>query len=202
MTELELVDLLKIYPFQKVSGVLGRKKKAALLEKQRAMPYTTNEGVIALQHVSAKILPGEFVVLLGPSGCGKTTLIRLIAGLDEPTLGEVRYDGKITKTVADETLRLLQVDEVGLDRTDRSFLRLIIENYGGGPVGLETLSAAMGEDSGTMEDVCEPYLLQNGFIKRTPRGRMATAKAYRHLGIPLPAESPHVPEQMSLFDHD
>ena len=94
MTELELVDLLKIYPFQKVSGVLGRKKKAALLEKQQAMPYTTNEGVIALQHVSAKILPGEFVVLLGPSGCGKTTLIRLIAGLDEPTLGEVRYDGK------------------------------------------------------------------------------------------------------------
>ncbi len=115
---------------------------------------------------------------------------------------EVRYDGRITKTVADETLRLLQVDEVGLDRTDRSFLRLIIENYGGGPVGLETLSAAMGEDSGTMEDVCEPYLLQNGFIKRTPRGRMATAKAYRHLGIPLPAESPQVPEQMSLFDHD
>lgn len=93
MTELELVDLLKIYPYQKTGGVFGRKKKAALLEKQRAMPYTTNEGVIALQHVSAKITAGEFVVLLGPSGCGKTTLIRLIAGLDEPTLGEVRFDG-------------------------------------------------------------------------------------------------------------
>ena len=92
MTGIELVDLLKIYPFQKVSG-LGRRKKAALLERQRAMPYTTNEGVIALQHVSAAIAPGEFVVLLGPSGCGKTTLIRLIAGLDEPTLGEVRFDG-------------------------------------------------------------------------------------------------------------
>ena len=102
MTELELVDLLKIYPFQKVSGVFGRKKKAALLEKQRAMPYTTNEGVIALQHVSAKILPGEFVVLLGPSGCGKTTLIRLIAGLDEPTLGEVRYDGKSVNALPPE----------------------------------------------------------------------------------------------------
>ena len=94
MTELELVDLLKIYPYQKTDGVFGRRKKQAILEKQRAMPYTTNEGVIALQHVSAKIAPGEFVVLLGPSGCGKTTLIRLIAGLDEPTLGEVRFDGQ------------------------------------------------------------------------------------------------------------
>ena len=115
---------------------------------------------------------------------------------------EVKYDGRITKNVADETLRLLQVDGLGLDRTDRMFLSLIIENYGGGPVGLETLSAAMGEDSGTMEDVCEPYLLQNGFIKRTPRGRMVTEKAYRHLGIPLPAGSAAVPEQLSLFDAD
>ena len=113
---------------------------------------------------------------------------------------EVKYDGRITKDVADETLKLLQVDESGLDRTDRLFLQLIIENYGGGPVGLETLSAAMGEDSGTMEDVCEPYLLQNGFIKRTPRGRMVTDKAYRHLGIPLPAGSAAAPEQLSLFD--
>ena len=113
---------------------------------------------------------------------------------------EVRYDGKITRTVADETLRLLNVDELGLDRTDRTFLKLIIENYGGGPVGLETLSAAMGEDSGTMEDVCEPYLLQNGFIKRTPRGRMATEKAYRHLGIALPKDQVTLQEQMSLFD--
>ena len=115
---------------------------------------------------------------------------------------EVRYNGRITKEVADETLRLLNVDELGLDRTDRTFLRLIIENYGGGPVGLETLSAAMGEDLGTMEDVCEPYLLQNGFLKRTPRGRMVTEKAYRHLGIALPEGNAPVPEQLSLFDHD
>ena len=113
---------------------------------------------------------------------------------------EVKYDGRITKAVADETLKLLQVDELGLDRTDRMFLRLIIENYAGGPVGLETLSAAMGEDSGTMEDVCEPYLLQNGFIKRTPRGRTVTEKAYRHLGIPVPAGNAAAPEQLSLFD--
>ena len=102
MTEIELVDLLKIYPFAKPGGVFGRKKRAQLLEQQRAMPYTTNEGVIALQHVSATIAPGEFVVLLGPSGCGKTTLIRLIAGLDEPTLGEVRFDGACVNALPPE----------------------------------------------------------------------------------------------------
>lgn len=102
MTEIELVDLLKIYPFAKVSGVFGRNKKAEILARQRAMPYTTNEGVIALQHFSATIAPGEFVVLLGPSGCGKTTLIRLIAGLDEPTLGEVRFDGKCVNDLPPE----------------------------------------------------------------------------------------------------
>ena len=99
---------------------------------------------------------------------------------------QVRYDGVITREIADETLKILNVDSLGLDRTDRKLLRMIIENYGGGPVGLETLSAALGEDSGTMEDVCEPYLLQNGFLKRTPRGRMATEKAYLHLGYALP----------------
>ena len=100
---------------------------------------------------------------------------------------QVRYDGVITKEIADETLKILNVDALGLDRTDRKLLRVLIENYGGGPVGLETISAALGEDAGTMEDVCEPYLLQNGFIKRTPRGRMATDKAYLHLGYALPA---------------
>ena len=99
---------------------------------------------------------------------------------------QVRYDGVITREIADETLKILQVDAFGLDRTDRNLLRLLIENYGGGPVGLETLSAALGEDAGTMEDVCEPYLMQNGFIKRTPRGRMATEKAYLHMGYAVP----------------
>ncbi len=95
---------------------------------------------------------------------------------------QVRYNGVITRVVADETLQLLNVDPLGLDRVDRGMLRMIIENYGGGPVGLETLAAALGEDAGTMEDVCEPYLMQNGFLKRTPRGRMVTEKAYEHLG--------------------
>ena len=99
---------------------------------------------------------------------------------------QVRYEGEITREIADETLKILQVDGLGLDRTDRTMLRMMIENYAGGPVGLDTLAAALGEDAGTLEDVVEPYLMQNGFIKRTPRGRMVTAKAYEHLGLVPP----------------
>ena len=96
---------------------------------------------------------------------------------------EVRYDGKITRQVADETLDILDVDKLGLDSNDRSMLLTIIDKFGGGPVGIDTLSAALGEDTGTIEDVYEPYLLMNGFIQRTPRGRIATERAYRHLGL-------------------
>ena len=99
---------------------------------------------------------------------------------------QVRYEGEITREIADETLKILQVDALGLDRTDRTMLRMMIENYAGGPVGLDTLAAALGEDAGTLEDVVEPYLMQNGFIKRTPRGRMVTARAYEHLGLVPP----------------
>ena len=81
---------------------------------------------------------------------------------------------------------LMEVDRYGLDQTDRNILRMMIENYQGGPVGLETLAASIGEDAGTIEDVYEPYLLQHGFIQRTPRGRTATLKAYEHLGLPAP----------------
>ena len=98
---------------------------------------------------------------------------------------QVRADGVITKAVADEGLNMLEVDGLGLDNVDRSLLKAIIEKYGGGPVGLETLAATTGEESGTIEDVYEPYLLQLGYIMRTPRGRVATVGAYRHLGIPL-----------------
>ncbi len=96
---------------------------------------------------------------------------------------QVRYGGGITGQVARETLDLLEVDPLGLDAMDRAVLTMIIENFSGGPVGLETLAAALGEDVGTLEDVCEPYLIQNGFLNRTPRGRVATAKAYQHLGL-------------------
>jgi len=92
-------------------------------------------------------------------------------------------DGTITKEVADEALDLLEVDKLGLDITDRNMLLAIIENFGGGPVGLETLAASLGEDAGTIEDVYEPYLLQNGLINRTPRGRVATKTAYEHFGL-------------------
>ena len=94
---------------------------------------------------------------------------------------QVRYDGRITALIASEALDLMEVDRYGLDRTDRALLELIIDKFGGGPVGLDTLSAAIGEDSGTIEDVYEPYLIKNGFINRTPKGRVATDLAYEHL---------------------
>ncbi len=96
---------------------------------------------------------------------------------------QVRYDGKITEQVANGALDLLDVDKSGLDQTDRELLLTIIQKFQGGPVGLDTLAAAIGEDAGTIEDVYEPYLLKNGFLQRTPRGRVATEKAYAHLGI-------------------
>ncbi len=96
---------------------------------------------------------------------------------------QVKYDGVITRDVADEVLSLLDIDRLGLDTTDRRILKTIIDKFGGGPVGLDTLAATIGEDSGTIEDVYEPYLLQNGLINRTPKGRMVTEDAYVHLGL-------------------
>lgn len=96
---------------------------------------------------------------------------------------QVKYDGKITKEVADFAMDLLEVDRYGLDQTDRLLLTTIIERFSGGPVGLDTLSAAIGEDAGTIEDVYEPYLIKNGFLLRTPRGRMVTDLTYHHLGL-------------------
>lgn len=97
---------------------------------------------------------------------------------------QIKYDGEITKEVADFALDLLEVDKMGLDKTDRNILMTMIEQFGGGPVGLDTLAVAIGEDSGTLEDVYEPYLVQNGLIVRTPRGRIASDQAYLHFGIP------------------
>ncbi len=96
---------------------------------------------------------------------------------------QVKYDGKITEDVAKFALDLLEVDSCGLDQNDRNILFTIMEKFEGGPVGLDTLSAAIGEDSGTIEDVYEPYLVKNGFINRTPKGRVATNLAYKHFGI-------------------
>jgi Holliday junction DNA helicase RuvB len=96
---------------------------------------------------------------------------------------QVKYDGQITLEAANTALDLLDVDKLGLDQTDRLILMTMIEKFGGGPVGLDTLSAAIGEDSGTIEDVYEPYLIKNGLVMRTPRGRVVSDFAYSHLGI-------------------
>ena len=99
---------------------------------------------------------------------------------------QVKADGVITKDVADQALCALEIDHLGLDPIDRRMLGAVIENYGGGPVGLETLAATIGEEAVTLEDVYEPYLMQLGFLTRTPRGRCMTAKAYQHLHKPIP----------------
>lgn len=100
---------------------------------------------------------------------------------------QVKYDGIITEEVAKVALDIMDVDKMGLDHIDRNILLTMIEKFHGGPVGLDTLSASIGEDSGTVEDVYEPYLLKNGFIMRTPRGRVVTEAAYHHLGLEIPS---------------
>ena len=99
---------------------------------------------------------------------------------------QVRFDGVITRDVANQALDLLDVDKMGLDHVDRSMLDTMIYKFSGGPVGLDTLAAAIGEDAGTIEEVYEPYLIKNGFINRTPRGRVVTDLAYHHLGLEIP----------------
>lgn len=98
---------------------------------------------------------------------------------------QVKYDGAITKEVSDYALNVLEVDKYGLDNGDRTILETIINKFSGGPVGLDTLAAAIGEDAGTLEDVYEPYLIKNGFINRTPRGRVVTELAYSHVGVKI-----------------
>jgi len=114
---------------------------------------------------------------------------------------QVRADGRISKAVADEALRLLDVDEYGLDEMDGRVIKTLIEHFDGGPVGLNTLAVAVGEDPGTLEEVYEPFLIQNGFLMRTPRGRQATNKAFSRFGYTLPASRAGVPEsQVNLFE--
>ena len=96
---------------------------------------------------------------------------------------QIKYDGRITKEVADFALDLLEVDKLGLDKTDRNIITTMIQQFGGGPVGIEALAVAIGEDAGTLEDVYEPYLVQNGLLLRTPRGRVASDLAYGHFGM-------------------
>jgi Holliday junction DNA helicase RuvB len=100
---------------------------------------------------------------------------------------QVKADGRIVERVADLALAMLDVDPLGFDVMDRKLLEAVVHRFGGGPVGLENVAAAIGEEAGTIEDVIEPYLIQQGYLQRTPRGRMATAAAWRHLGLAVPA---------------
>jgi Holliday junction DNA helicase RuvB len=113
---------------------------------------------------------------------------------------QVKAKGHITRDVAREALAMLDVDEFGLDEMDVRLLKVIVDKFDGGPVGVSTIAAAVGEDADTIEEVYEPFLVQNGFLQRTPRGRMATAQAYRHLGYPPPERSADAgPSQADLF---
>lgn len=147
--------------------------------------YSIKELVLIIQH-SAKILEVEIdekgALELARRSRGTPRLAnRILKRVRD--FAQVRFDGRITEEVANTALDLLDVDKLGLDQTDRSILYTMIEKFNGGPVGLDTLAAAIGEDSGTIEDVYEPYLIKNGLITRTPRGRVVTELAYRHLGV-------------------
>mgnify|MGYP003090155972 FL=1 len=150
--------------------------------------YTTNELVQVLER-SANVLDvtleKEGALELARRSRGTPRLAnRLLKRVRD--FAQVRYDSVITKEVAECALDLLEVDRLGLDKGDRAILETIADKFGGGPVGLDTIAAALGEDSGTIEDVYEPYLIQNGLIERTPRGRAITRLAYEHLHRPVP----------------
>lgn len=150
------------------------------------LEYYTNEELYEIVKRSAKILKiqiedeGAWEIARRSRGTPRIAN-RLLKRVRD--YAQVRAEGIIDKVTADKALKLLEIDNLGLDDIDKKMLLAIIHKFSGGPVGLDTLAASIGEDSGTIEDVYEPYLLQIGFINRTPRGRMATELAYRHLGI-------------------
>ena len=150
--------------------------------------YTTNELVQVLERSATVLdvtLEREGALELARRSRGTPRLAnRLLKRVRD--FAQVRYDSVITKEVAEYALDLLEVDRLGLDKGDRAILETIADKFGGGPVGLDTIAAALGEDSGTIEDVYEPYLIQNGLIERTPRGRAITRLAYEHLHRPVP----------------
>ena len=147
--------------------------------------YTPEELKVIILHSAAKLGVGideEGALELARRSRGTPRLAnRLLKRVRD--FAEVKYDGNINQEVASFALDLLEVDKMGLDMNDRNILYTIIEKFHGGPVGLDTLAAAIGEDAGTIEDVYEPYLVKNGFINRTPKGRVATDFAYHHFGI-------------------
>lgn len=149
--------------------------------------YTVDELKTIIQHSAVKLgveidEAGAFELARRSRGTPRLAN-RLLKRVRD--FAQVKYDGKITEDVASFALDLLEVDKMGLDNSDRKLLMTIIEKFSGGPVGLDTLAAAIGEDAGTIEDVYEPYLVMNGFINRTPKGRVVTEYCYRHFGLPM-----------------
>ena len=149
--------------------------------------YTVDELKTIIQHSAVKLgveidEAGAFELARRSRGTPRLAN-RLLKRVRD--FAQVKYDGKITEEVASFALDLLEVDKMGLDNSDRKLLMTIIEKFSGGPVGLDTLAAAIGEDAGTIEDVYEPYLVMNGFINRTPKGRVVTEYCYRHFGLPM-----------------
>lgn len=149
--------------------------------------YTVDELTIIIRQSAAKLsvkIDEKGAVELARRSRGTPRLAnRILKRVRD--FAQVKYDGTITEEVAKVALDLMDVDKMGLDHVDRNLLTTMIEKFKGGPVGLDTLAAAIGEDAGTIEDVYEPYLIQNGFINRTPRGRMVTELAYRHFGLEI-----------------
>ena len=147
--------------------------------------YNTDELATIIGNSSAvlnvDIEPGGAVELARRSRGTPRLANRLLKRVRD--FAQVRYDGVITQTVAKEALDLMGVDPMGLDSADRNLLLTMIHKFSGGPVGLDTIAAAIGEDSGTISDVIEPYLIQNGFINRTPQGRVVTKRCYDHFGV-------------------
>jgi len=164
-----------------------------------------------LPAIESIVMRGAGLLNVPIDGEGATEIARRSRGTPRVALrmlrrvrdyAQVRAEGEITGETAVSALSLLEIDELGLDDLDRRVLRSIIEKFGGGPVGLDTIGASISEESDTIMDVVEPYLLQLGFVERTARGRMATPHAYKHLNLPMPAADQTKPQQPSLFDGD
>jgi len=171
------------------AGLLSAPLRDRFGEIHRLEFYTPDELRIIIENSARKLdvaIASEGALELARRSRGTPRLAnRILKRVRD--FAQVRYDGVITETVANTALDLMEVDKMGLDRSDRRFLLTLMETFGGGPAGLDTLAASIGEDAGTIEDLIEPYLLQNGFINRTPRGRMATARAYDRMGLDVPA---------------
>ncbi|MBR1707489.1 MAG: Holliday junction branch migration DNA helicase RuvB [Clostridia bacterium] len=169
----------------------------------RLQMYTTEELMKIIQH-SAKVLQIEYdedgIREIARRSRGTPRIVnRLLRRVRD--FAQVRGDGKITLKLAQDALNLLQVDDLGLDRVDREILTTMMVKFEGRPVGLDTLAATTGEDAVTIEDVVEPYLMQLGFVMRTPRGRICTKAAYEHMKLPLPKSyADQIPGQMTMQD--